>query len=223
MALASRGFAYGGLLLNQASPDDGGLPVLGPDDLVVLTTRPPLNDEEDWDRRPILRTDSPLEREILARVRSHFDVCRRSWIRLSRQTAAHLGTAADHAEIHFHVYKQSSYRRFRNPYPNPSRRRNPFLTVTGTNATAAFLVSMPLGPQGPRLLNAFGMDGVTTLVWCYLLRTRYAHLLDGPRVVFAEIDAVALPQRPSTLAFADTWAVRLLLDLSLAQASDEAR
>lgn len=217
MALAARGCVYGGLLLNHSEPEEDVLRLLRPHDMVVLTTRPPLNDHDGWDRNPIPRSEAPLEGAILAGVARYFDVCRRSSIRLNERTAAHLGEAADRAEIHFHVYKRSHYRRYRNPYSKGAARR--FLTVTRTNATAAFLISTSLGPRGPHLLNAFGMDGTTTLVWCYLLRTRFPYLLDGPRVVLAEIEATQLPQRPSTLAFADAWTVRLLLDLPLPQAS----
>jgi len=214
--LAARGFVYGGLLFNYPDPDDAGLPALNPSDIVVLTTRPPLNDGDGWDRKHIQKSGSSLEQAILAGVGRHFDNCRRSSIRLNQETAAHLGPAADRAEIQFRVYKRSHYRRHRNPYGNAAARH--FVTRPAANTTAAFLVSTPLAPGGPHLLNAFGMDGTTTLVWCYLLRTRFPHLLDGPRVVVAEIETTDLPHRPSRLAFADAWPVRLLLDLHPAQA-----
>lgn len=214
--LTARGLAYGGLLLNYPETDDAELATLDRSDVVVLTTRPPLDDDDGWERNPIPKTGSSLERVVLAGAGRYFAKCRRSCIRLNRDTAAHLGPAADRAEIHFYIYKRSHYRRYRNPYGVGAGRQ--FGTSPAANTTAAFLVSVPLTPGGPRLLNAFGMDGATTLVWCYLLRTRFAHLLDGPRFVLAEIETTALPHRPSRLDFADEWPVRLLLDLPLTQA-----
>lgn len=210
--MTARGFAYGGLLLNYPGKDDADLATLDESDVVVLTTRPPLTDDG-MERKPIQRSGSSLEQAVLEGVGQYFDKCRRSWIRLKPETAAHLGAAADRAEIQFYVYTRSHYRLHRNPYGTRAQRR--FATPGTLNTTAAFLISMPL-TGGPRLLNAFGMDGATTLVWCYLLRTRFAHLLDGPRFVLAEIETTALPHRPSRLDFADAWPVRLLMDLPLA-------
>jgi len=67
---------------------------------------------------------------------------------------------------------------------------------------------------GPRLLSAFGMDGVSTLIWCYLLRTVHPNLLDleTPRFVMAEMIASPLPEVPPTLSFAKDWRIDILLD-----------
>ena len=151
---------YGGLLFNYPDPDDAGLPALNPSDIVVLTTRPPLNDHDGWDRKSIQKSGSSLEQAILGGVGRYFDGCRRSYIRLNHETAAHLGPAADRAEMHFHVYKRSHYRRHRNPYGNAAARH--FVTRPAANTTAAFLVSVPLTPGGAQ--SATVLD-LTRLLW----------------------------------------------------------
>jgi hypothetical protein len=79
--------------------------------------------------------------------------------------------------------------------------------------TAAFLLVRRLEPDGPTLIVAFGMDGIMTLTWCYLLRTKFAHLLSTPRFVMAEIQTTDIPKQPTSLAFAESWPVKIILDV----------
>jgi hypothetical protein len=212
------GYEYGGLLLNQR-PEAGSelLPRLSRDDLIVLTTRPPITDDGTMaNRKFIERTDGDLEKAILNAARPVFEICNRKFIRLTEHAAAGLPPAAsDRAEVEFRVYKRGGhefayYYRLRNAHAPRARSRTSH-APTHAKTTSTFLLRTPIGPNGPMLLNAFGMDGVTTLVWCYLLRTKYSRLLGTPGFTMAEIAAGELPRRPLDLAFADRWRVRLLL------------
>ncbi|MFY9570672.1 MAG: hypothetical protein WAV20_04615, partial [Blastocatellia bacterium] len=84
--LNEQGYVYNGLILNfpVAEEDATEIPTLGPSDLLVLTTRPPLNDDY-FDRRFIKRSDTELEKSVLKAVGCYFSVCRRSRIVLSQK------------------------------------------------------------------------------------------------------------------------------------------
>jgi hypothetical protein len=224
-ALHKLGFTYGGLHLNyRVEPKRDVLPAYDPSDVVVLTTRPPLDDDLGWDRKRIERSYTRLEQEIFRHVRPFFQACRRTVIQLPRPVADELGSFADRAFIRFGVYdtkrskprttagevaSEAVYKATRNPYAKPTKQSD-----ETTPRTAAFLLVRRLEPKGPTLIVAFGMDGVMTLVWCYLLRTRFPQFLRAPRFVMAEIWPRAIPKNAQSLAFADDWRVDLLLDLS---------
>ncbi len=220
-ALHELGFTYGGLLLNYPlQPQLDVLPTYDPADVIVLTTRPPLDDELGWDRKKIERSYTKLEHEILAHVRPLFRTCRRTVIQLARPLADELGTFMDRASITFGVYgapkkdtpaavSVAVYKATGNPYT-----RGPKSAPATQPCTSAFLVVRRLEPNGPTLIVAFGMDGIMTLVWCYLLRTRFPHLLRSPRFVMAEIWPRAIPANAQSLAFADDWRVDFPLDVS---------
>lgn len=213
--LFALGFKYAGLLLNYP-PDPGSaiaLPRLGPQDLVVLTTRPPINDpHSEGERRRIAHSGSPLEKAILQAAGDFFAVCKRPMVQLSGEIAEQLPPdVADRERMEFRVYRPiPAYIRYRSlaAATREARRYHP---PADPNATAAFLVRTPLWPRGPTLLNAFGMDGVMTLIWCHLLRTRFPELLEQRGLTMAEITTQPLPLRPASLSFTEGWQVRLLL------------
>ncbi|MFY9553678.1 MAG: hypothetical protein WAV47_03050 [Blastocatellia bacterium] len=209
--LNEQSYVYNGLILNfpVAEEDATEIPTLGPSDLLVLTTRPPLNDDY-FDRRFIKRSDTELEKSVLKAVGCYFNVCRRSRIVLSQRMVEKL-KFSDRGEIEFTMYGGASYRRYRMP-GTKNREQHKWQEQKESIKTAAFALLTNLWKGGPSLLNAFGMDGPGTLIWCYLLRTRFAHLLKSPRFIMAEITTQPLPQMPPTLAFAEQWDVDLLLN-----------
>jgi hypothetical protein len=215
--LLDLGYEYGGLLLNH--PPDPGVrrPQLGSEDLVVLTTRPPLDDPQaQGDRKLIKQSGNPLESAILKAARSCFPFCKRRIIQLSPDAAAGLRPGfADRGQMEFRVYRREEHRipfyvRYRDPWGR-TRDERKYRAPANPHATAVFLLRIPLRPGGPTLLNAFGMDGVMTLIWCYLLRTKFSHLLDAPGLTVAEIATPPLPPQPLSLSFADRWPVNFLI------------
>jgi len=214
-ALYEQDDKYGELILNfPLSHDNLAHPTLGPSDLLVLTTRPPLNDDA-FDRRYIKRSGSELEKSILRAVGLYFSVCRRSYLKLSEDMAAEL-KYPNRGEIQFTMYAGAYYKRYRTPYTR-SREQHRWERPPKSSMTAAFVLLTRLWDRGPNFLNAFGMDGASTLIWCYLLRTVYPDLLDlkSPRFVMAEMIASPVPELPPTLSFAKEWSINILLDHAL--------
>src|SRR6185503_1572604 len=81
----------------------------------------------------------------------------------------------------------------------------------GRSESAAFMIFEPEAwPGGPGLLAACGMGGTETLVWAYVLRPRFSHLVGQCRFVMAKIIEQDLPEQPLTMDFANSWDIRLL-------------
>jgi hypothetical protein len=210
--LLKESYTYHGLILNFPAPDPTVIsPSLGPFDLVVLTTRPP--SKYNFNKKHIKMSGTGLEESILKVADQYFELHSRSLLKLSGDLAARL-QLPDRGEIEFSQYGGARYLRYRDPY-NKKRKQYKWQIPPERTLTAAFVLFTRLWQGGPLFLNAFGMDGPTTLIWCYLLRTRFPELLRPHRFVMAELVAVPFPQRPSNLSFADNWDVSLLLNHEL--------
>jgi hypothetical protein len=213
--LKKEGYDYEGLILNFPSPDpELSPPVFGASDLVVLTTRPPTPYEYEREKKHMTPSGEKLEKAILDVVRLYFNQHSRSHVKLSSEMAARL-TKPDRGEIEFGQHHGARYLRYRNPHIK-SREQSKWTKVPKeTKLTAAFVLCTNLWAGGPLFLNAFGMDGPTTLIWCYLLRTRFPQYLKPHRFVMAELTTELFPRRPQSLSFANNWQVEVLLNQEL--------
>lgn len=214
-ALLKEGYDYHGLILNYPAPDfKRESPALSDSDLIVLTTRPPTPYESETEQRHMTLSGEELEKSILSVVNLYFRQHTRSHMKLSNEMADQL-TKPDRGEIEFRVRNGAHYKRHKMPY---AKKRDQMIWQTRTNETAltaAFLLFTNLWTGGPLLLNAFGMDGPTTLIWCYLLRTRFPEFLKPHQFVMAELTTEPFPRKPEDLSFAKDWAVDILVKQEL--------
>lgn len=212
--LNQQGYRYEGLLLNPPSNKREDAPVvdtsfLSANDLIVLTTRPPLHDLEAGDKRSIRRSYTNLEELIFAAIKpKHLAYSARSRIVLSESIAQKLKPDfKDKADIVFHSSVGSSYLRYRRSedeaYHNHPRR---------DKRTAVYLIQVPaIWPDGPKLLVSFAMAGTETLIWNHLLRTRFSEWLDSYEFLMAELILRPVPQKPVDLLFAADWELTPML------------
>ena len=212
--LNQHGYQYEGLLLNPPSNKREEAPVvdisfLSTDDLIVLTTRPPLHDLKVRDKRLIRRSYTNLEELIFAAIKpKYLTRSARSRIVLSESIAQKLKPEfKNKADIVFHSSVSSSYLRYRKsedePYHNHPGR---------DERTAVYLIQVPaVWPNGPKLLVSFAMAGTETLVWNHLLRTRFSDWLDAYEFLIAEVVLGPVPEKPVDLSFAKDWEVTPML------------
>jgi hypothetical protein len=166
--LYSSGYQFGGVLLNLPPevPDrrrQPSKPNLTSSDLLVLPTRPPLDDDPQ-DRRTIVKSCTPLETHVHEAIRRFFRYLDRGTATLSDEAVAKLEPEQrNFGSIVFSIFGGGEVR---------------YLTGAGeertlpASTTVAFLASCPsIGTGGPRLLAAFGAGGRETLAWGFLLRT----------------------------------------------------
>jgi hypothetical protein len=210
----AQGYRYGGLLFNFPVPPSQGLAHVdfSPSDLLVIATRPPLDDNRLFDRLWIERSGSDLEQKVLDAIRPYFKTCKRDLVILSEEMAGKLKDPT-RAEMAFHVHGPACYIRYRNHY-GKNRDETRWHNSGEVKRTAAFFLSTKLHDNSLTISTAFSMDGPGTLIWCYLLRTRFSKLLTSDRFVVAEITNPIPPERPLTLSFADALKVEILLNHS---------
>ncbi len=223
--LCASGYNYGGLILNsqvaeEERKDQVDSHLLSPEDLLVLNTRPPLDDEKGEDRRQIKRTGFRLEVETLDRLRPCFTVCTRSQVKLAGDLAVQLPKEyEDRADVRFRMYRGATYHEMRRngeAYPWHKAGKPP--------RTAGFLILFPSTAKRHGLLTAFSAGGNETLIFAYLLRKRLWKELKidtrKPRFVMVEIYPQAIPEQPVDLGFAEDWRTEILLNTSKFKAAD---
>jgi hypothetical protein len=214
-ALATRGYEYGGIIFNHSpsesgDPSRGLLRVLTPSDLLVLTTRPPLDDRVYKQKKVVIRSGSFFEKEVLfPALRGYFDYCSRLEVCLTSKIAAKLAAGyKNRAMLEFRANSTASYK------STGAYEKVDGQIPWGDLTTAVYLVhTSELWPGGPQLLATFGLSGAASLIWAYLLRTKFSQLLEGQRFVMAEVTRTGpLPTEPLDLRFCDEWLVKIITE-----------
>ena len=216
------GFGFGSTILNL-SPQERNyellppskqrvvqLPCLASRDILVCTTRPPMSEFIQDDRKKVEPANTTLEHLMFSHFWPYFDRCARSSIKLSQAAAAFLpDDKKNRGDMGFQQKGCCSSslgalgaKRVR---PGHLRKR-----------TAAFLLSVDeLWPGGPGLKAAWGVNAIVTLVWCFLLRDRYSALLANKGLTVVEIEPQKIPDLPNTYDWARDWNVTPLLETGL--------
>jgi len=211
--LAPLGYRYGTTI--HFYPNDkrplSDLPKLNANDILVLTTRPPLTDREadNPPRRIILSSENDLEKLIFNQLFQHISHCTRKNIKLTQ--AAQDCLNAD-------VRKWKSLEFYENsgathPHGVAIIRKHlalPLKEQRGANSTVAFLFradSLPgvAGTPGLpcALLASFGMDGYSTIIWNTIVRYQYPQFVAKAGFVMAElVFKKEFPANPLTPEFA---------------------
>jgi hypothetical protein len=158
------GYVYGGLLLNYPGNPDKHRQVdcdfLGRNDLLVMNTRPPLDDS---DRRRVSRSYTDLEEKIFTALRgSVFTECSRSQITLHPS----LSLRKEHAK-----YRSMEFRQYHGAYC-VAYSGIPVARTESRTSVAFIIFKQQLWPGGPALLCVFGMGGPESLITNHLVRTR---------------------------------------------------
>jgi hypothetical protein len=181
---------------------------LRPEDLILLVTRAPMDDLRLGDNKAIRRSDTELEERLFKALHRWFETCGRSQVELTDAAAA---ISPEIAERQCMMFFQNGGASYKNYGPRGCYDKDRKYFENRHRLTPAFLVyEEHAWPGGPGLQAAFGMGGPETLAWCRLLATRFSHLLCKTPFVMAEMHTKRLPTRPDTIAFADSWEVRLL-------------
>ena len=214
--LATLGYHFGGVIFNPpGKPPPPADPFarrqvdrsfLRPSDLIVLTTRPPLDDLLDGDRRYIRRSFTDLEEDVFRALRTLFEHCSRSQVTLTDAVVRNAPEIAERQSSSFYQNWGAAFESW--GARNRSERKRP---EKGKYVTAVYLSYVRHAwENGPALLAAFGVGGMETLGWCHLLATRFNGLVCSVPFAMAEIEAPPPPERPHTMEFVNSWDVRLL-------------
>lgn len=213
IALQERGYGFGESVLNfpgrQCSfdllPEDRLTRVdtsfAKTDDVFVKTTRPPLSDAHHGDNKKIEPANNYLERAIFRQYWRYFRTVCRSYIEFHADVVRFLPEdKKDRARMTFYQTK-ASYQYLQAAGATRRSRRDPL-----GDRTAAFLfVVSQLWHGGPGLVAAWGVDAISTVAFCNLLRYRCPELLDERGLTMVELEPTPGPARPTTYEWTRDW------------------
>jgi hypothetical protein len=216
-ALRHRGYRYAGIAFNYPHPEQPPKSLidvtaleqtLTPSDLLVLTTRPPLDDHHEGARKSLFRSYTTLEHKVFAALAPQLEYCSRRQVRLASAVVQKFPRVATYENAVFAEKHGALVVKF---LPRGAKRwRRPDEGHAMTLGYACHVRSA--WPGGPSLLAAFGLGGSETLIWNY----HFAKMLAGPlwdaSFVMATLAAKAIPESPVSMAFADAWAVDVLTE-----------
>lgn len=181
---------------------------LRPEDWIVMTTRPPMDDETHGDKRFILRSHTHLENSIFREFRVFFEVCARSRVRLTPE----IGASFHMADLSFRQTKDARLVAF-NGLTHASRATQ--VSEDEYTSIGFFLRKEGIRDYGCNLLACFSMGGVETLVWNRIVRVHYPDWLRRNAFIVAKLEIGKLPTRPSNLSFVEKVNASVLLDVCL--------
>lgn len=209
-ALFAGGYRFGGYIYNYPAKPQPPIKVddsfLRPQDLLVLTTRPPLHDWDDGDRNRVHRSHTTLEEKVFTCIKRHLTHCSRSKVTVSDTHARAWSEVARMVNVQFRLKRGAKIDAVMT-YGSDTWQRD----LASTPTTVAYLIfEAHAWEGGPGLLVSFGMSGTDTLAWNFILATQYPELIASVPFVMAEITAEERPARPQTLEFLRHWQIRLL-------------
>src|SRR5262245_35329660 len=147
--LLGEGLEFGGSILNyRNAPTAGWMERLGERDLLVLPTRPALDDQP-RDRKAIQHSGTALENAVLGCTRPFFAHCDRHKVELAPDLVARLAKP-DRGEIEFRVHGDAHYRQHRRP-SILGKRNSKYTPAGGRPLTAAYLLRTQVWEKGPYL------------------------------------------------------------------------
>lgn len=183
---AGTDYTFAGIIRNV--PHAPGRDLFKAGDLIVATTRFPLNDrlrksiptEEDADKRTVVPGENDLEGNHLFPIaHCFFQFLSRSMAELTPAATKYLKDGfKDRRLVAFSNERGARYTGIEHHKASTSMQR-----------TAAYLISVPLAwPGGPGFLWSFGLSGETGLIWNRLLCTEFTRMLKQPHFAIAEFD-----------------------------------
>ncbi|MCI0535223.1 MAG: hypothetical protein L0Z50_08345 [Verrucomicrobiales bacterium] len=209
--LAKLGYEYGHIIYNPPFNPKKGVELgkehftfIKPEDLVILTTRPPLDDPKHGDKKLVLQSRTHLEKQVFAECRKYLGVCARSHVELTQAVGANF----EKAELVFHQHKSARLKY----YKRLDEFKPVFASKKSDIAIGFFFRTKSIAEYGCGLLASFGMGGRETLIWNRIVRTRFPEWVNHCAFVMAEMNLTHIPKNPVTLHFADQVKVKVLLE-----------
>jgi len=234
-ALIALGYNAGGPVINHPktpkAPDTSlaDMGRLTAEDLLVITSRPPLNEKRPSRDIRLVKTYYPSENEfeqgvVFPALQKYLVFCSRNEIILQLSQANCLEDGYRNREdLYFYLKPNEKKQRHEASYAMAagSGRYEPFQV---DRTTAAYLIhtpplQMPDGREGPRVLVSFGLSGTVGLVFAHQLCEQkfppFCGLLDdilrGPSFAMVEITVARdVPDFYTSLTFSDEWEYKLI-------------
>ncbi len=224
--LYKNGYVYEDSFLNYPNMVDkkAGLLTFGKNDLMILTTRPPLSDRKLHKRR-IYSTDHIYEIQLLEQIRTCFMSLSRQVMFLNHNIAMQLHEGfEDRACIAFCVNqnksnKSAGYREISEfGYAEPKK----WSKVSKIQKSCAFILFFEKAGILPKMLHVFGIGGEEGLIFSRILRNglweKLEINLNGPsRLIMVEFEIHVPEKYPTNLDFVNNFKYDVILDTELSR------
>ena len=194
------------------------------DDLLVVTTRPPLSDDRIHHNRPIYRSEHMLEDHMLARLDKYFENLSRELFKIKGTIAPSLKKGFENrAMISFYLnvtknnksagYKELADYKFSHNWLRWKK-------ISDENKSCAFLILDQPTDNFPKLLYLFGMGGQEGLIFSKLLRQGLwdelkVDLQGKSRIVMVEFSIDMEEETPLSFDFIKNIKTDVVLDHTL--------
>lgn len=136
------------------------------DDLIIITTRPPLHDDKQINKvRKIYKTGHPIEDYTLKFIKKHcFAACSRNSTRLKKSLATKLPKEyTNRAQIFYRIKKCADYDRIKRKDSWSHEEKPP------KNVSSGFIIFIKASKNFPKILFVFGIGGAEGLIFSRLL------------------------------------------------------
>ena len=214
-ALYGKAYRYGTFIHNYANHC---LPAkefafLKRGDLVVCTTRPPMDDfyqagKKDW--RIIRRSDDHLEKAIFQELRVYFTHVSRNSTILS--PAAQKLLPPQFTDLAFISYHTRGKATIGNLVTQRSGREVSLHAPADFNSIGFFLHLPKINGYPSGMVVSFSMGGYENLLWNRIVRLKYDRWLKQPTFACALLNLPAEPTEPLTPKLADHAPVKILIE-----------
>lgn len=234
-ALSSMGHVYQGRIINHpvspGGPDTSmeDMERLGEDDLLVISSRPPLSEKPKASEERTVKVHFPStsrfeQRILFPTLREYLIYCSREEIQVDLSKAGWLQPRYRNREdLTFFLKPNEKKNRFEAAY-SIAGRAGKFEGFEANRTTAAYLVhtgplEMPGGRKGPRVLVAFGVSGTVGLVFAHHLWQQTFEPFQGllqdalatPSMAIVEIGVTRdVPSYYTNLDFTNEWRYTLI-------------
>lgn len=206
------GYRYGTTI--YLYPDDErrltDFPRFEPNDVLVLTTRPPLHDKVGFvpQRRKVIHgAKTELEAILFKEFSNYFAWCTRKHVELTAHGLNCLQVADRQRWQHVELYEYFVLNKTLSAAEVQKHYVGPEVVLPSPNhhsSIAFFLRANRLPGINCDFVASFGMDAFGTLLWNRMIRHQFATWLAEPRFVMAElVFKQQLPVRPITPEFND--------------------
>lgn len=224
--LYNAGYSYEDTFLNYPGMKDleSGLIQFEKDDLMILTTRPPLSDLHQ--KRKIYRTDHVYEKQMLEQIRTCFISLSRQKLYLTNSISSKLKKGfKNRASIAFYANtndynKSAGYRELSGYGLDIERNWKNWRTISEKQKSCAFIILFQKRGILPKMLHVFGMGGEEGLIFSRMLRNglwkKLKIDLDGPeRFIMVELEMEIPEKYPTSLGFVKDLHYDVILDTLL--------
>lgn len=226
--LYKKGYVYEDSFLNYPNMIDkqAGLLSFGKNDLMMLTTRPPLSDGTIHKRR-IYRTGHIYEKQMLEQIQSCFMSLSRQVMFLNHGIAEQmLDGFKDRSSIEFYVNQNKSNKSAGYKAISAFNGRGVerdwkiWREISKTQKSCAFIIFFKKAGILPKMLHVFGIGGEEGLIFSRILRNglweKLAINFDGPsRIIMVEFE-IQIPEKyPTNLNFVNDLKYDVILDMDL--------